>query len=506
MVVVGDWADRLSPKLANAVKALARVMGTPSEAALIHLEGRIDAVKVVWSELLGLITRRNPRTHEHTWAPGLAREEYAPFFRTMVAFSGLLAACSGHISAQLNIRWGGHLFSKTDFPLIDYDPVDSPLPELATSVLLPDMAGDFWGAFIELCSLGVIDPKLYEPKVAKALQAIASDVGGKTPSPGLGMRFWSEADVMREFRIADRRRLLAMHRARKLVWVESWAGSRIYPDYQFRLGRSVSVEDWVTLVLRSTPEYFAGWSLALWLQSNQAKSEAFYREKLEARGLWTPSWGRDILGTFKALKTRKQRKLLTAGTPLYRVSPSAVVPFRFSQAERPRPGANAAPKGRFDPFASDTSLGSLYLAESRIGGWSEVLDREPVVTLRHLSSRDSWTLTPAHDREVVDLEGAPPAVGDLPYRAETQDLATHYAIENRPGLRSLLRTGNGYAVVLFGEAGVHLPAPAGIGYWSAERLPGLSDSCLWEYLVMRSADEDLPTVLRRFPGEVKLLD
>lgn len=505
---ISDWATSLCLPLVRSTQMLARLVVACDDTSIEEFETAVEEVKQSWHDLmLGQLTVAVGRGYDRKWAPGIVASDWDPFFRMMVAFAGVVSASSAWVSSRLGTDWGDHIFAAADFPLLTYDSISCVLPPNAVTVLMPEATGDFAGAFIDVSNLGVAVPVKLQAQVQLALEEMCAAVGAFSPVSGLGFRCWSQSEVQSAlvWTSAEVDDAVAQ---RKLVSVESWAGELEFPDFQFRLGHTATIHAWVAFVLAGTPDSFEGWPLAIWLSRNRAKPEGFYEEKLTDRGLWTAAWGQPPVGIFAKEEAWKIRTAIDSGADLWRVSPSAITPFRFAQADMPSPGSigKMRPAGRFDVDRARSDLGSLYLAETPLGAWSEVLDREPVVTLRHLTNRDAWRLKPHRGFVLVDLDGAGPKVCTTSRRADTQDLATKYAIAGHQGLRACLRTGGGRSIVLFGTGGKRLPSSGGLGGWSAKRIPGVQGEPLWDYLADRMEDPDLATVLRRLPGDLKLLN
>jgi len=504
---IAHWAEVLCPALVRSTEALAKLVKTRDEASIEEFEAEVDEVKQNWHSLMvGELTTAVGRGYDRIWKPGIELADWNCFIRMMVAFSGVISAGGAWISSQMKMAWGDHIFAAADFPLLKYDSISRTLPPNAVSILLPETTGDFAGAFIDVSNLCRTDAFRQQTQVQQALVDMCSAVGAGAPAAGLGFRCWPQSEVERSFGWNTKDVVDAVDN-REIVAVQSWTGKLEFPDYQFSLGHTPGIDHWVSYVLKNTPDSFEGWPLAIWLGRNRAKPDDFYRIKLTERGLWTPEWGTPPAEIFAKEEGCTDKKKISKGRKLWRVSPSAISPFLFAQADMPNAHSKGKmrPSGRFDVDRARSNKGSLYLSETPVGAWREVLDREPVVTLRHLTSRDAWCLRPHRSFTLVDLAHARSLVSATSRRADTQDLATKYALAGRQGLRVRLRTGGGWAVVLFGTAGKWLPSPGGLGGWSAERVPGVQGPPLWEYLADRMTDPDLATVLRRLPGDLILL-
>lgn len=499
MVDLAARANSLLDRLSFSVTALEDSLVRPSVDRLRVLETRVDALRHEWTSVLDDIAPfDNVEMRRVLNAP---KEECNAFIRSVVAFASLIQVVSRKVGDGAGLVWGRHLFGDRDFEIATFEPLDIMLSDKAVRLLVPGICADVLGAVDELLTLAPARPYGHKDSVYRAIDGICAAVGASVKPAGLDFALLSASRVAAILRV-DEIEIRRMAESRQVVSVPLWGGERMYPDFQFDF---VTDQIWPTIteLLAGTPESFKDWSLAIWLHKNHGRGVFLCKRLLSDRGLWTSDWSVPPTGAYAGVVNPPSHGV-PQNVALHRVTKRGNTPFFFSTARTPAPGAATAPAGRFD--LPDTSpQGSLYLAEDPVGAWAETLDREPVITLGSIAHRDRWELAPAQEHVVADLTSGATSIGTDPSRADTQALASSVA-PRFSGLRAVVRSrASSIAVVLFGAKGATLPEPAGVGLWGSRKIPGLRDDSLWDYLEERAAfNASLPTVLRRFPDDLRL--
>ncbi len=485
-------AQALSARVQAAVAALAEQLEAGDAPSLVVLEQRMQDLLKEYRALLaetGLGDRTGPPT-------GVAKDDYNAFVRSVVALASMTALVAGKVGGSAGIAWGHHLFGEHDLGPVRHDALELALPERAVKRILVDQAGDLLGAFTELAELLPGRPHGRISAVERSLERIcrALDCRGSVRR-SLGFTLWDAASFASELGINEDEAVRRAE-AREVVAVKSWTGQWQFPDYQTVRG---ALRDEVALVCADADPGFKGWPLAIWLGGNLGQTPAYYEQLLGGRGLWRPHWGDAATGAFNGIIRPAQAP---PPTELWRNIKRGYGPFFFSSAKPSAPGAPAPPAGRFD-LPAHTDRGSLYTAATPAGACAEVLDREPVVTLRHLLHRVLWRLAPNEQLKLADLSSAAALLAATTNRNDTQELAERLSATWQ-GMQVPLRTGGSDpGAVLFGPVGAVLPAAAGLGLWSAEPEPLIQSDHVWDYLDQREALTDgFPIVLRRFPEEI----
>jgi hypothetical protein len=417
------------------------------------------------------------------WDPVVSKPQYEPILRLFVAFSTLVAVASQHLSEVVGFAWGDHLFSESDFRLIEFDRIEK-IPPIGRTMLARDLAGELADAQLSLTRLGVgrVHKKIrdFELHLVAICKGLGADVA-VLPSLETDL-FWSKSDIANELSCSEGD-IDQKCDDRELIFVFQWSGDKVFPRFQF--------------VLQNTPSKFSGWSLMLWMKENLDESDDHYKEVLEECGLWVPSWG-IATNAFDAISTSKPKEKITY--ELKRIARKRNGPFYFAFSDDPGAGTPEL-AGRFDLFKSSRK-GTLYTALTCTGACHETLDREPVLTLRDVLDRSMWTLTCQSEVEVSDLTGLKTRVVQTPNRLDTQEFAMKFhPVTN--GMKVGLKTkGDETGIAIFGAQGATLPGATGVGAWSATRVPLVECEFFWQYVKVRGDDQRFPVWMRRFPSEV----
>ncbi len=446
-----------------------------------------------------------------SWAAETPGPELEPVLHAWVATVSFLDVVARLVQMEMEISWGSHLFGHRNVNLVDFDRLQGAPNSRQLAILLPEASADLLDAFREVAQ-GIAHPGAPSISDVKShLEVVCEQFAdGLEWRESFGFRLL-RADEMAEILDTGRESLEAMMSARRVLYVHSWSGETMFPDFQ--LTRE-GIHGLVGHVLENCHGRLTGWPLALWLadQVENERSEGFVEATLGERGLWKPYWTEAETGSFDDLSNPEASGSLPG--PFFRVAAAERTPFYFAaHSDHADPGADTgssedgretespkAPSGRFDlPIA--TGNGSLYLAEEAVGACHEVLDREIVLTLSDVLRRTMWTLTPVDPiRDVADLRSYSTRLSATRNRRDTRAIAGRLAARFN-GLRAVLRTAaDQVGVVLFGLAGPSYPSAAGLGIWEVEASPLAERDELWEYIERRGSQQAaFPVILRRFP-------
>lgn len=484
-------------KSAQADKAAAG-----ATAALGVLEDRLDTLLLTYYSIRDFLSKDGERILPAR-RPGAA--EYAPAFRAMVAFASIFALVNPRLTELLGRDWGRHVFSERDFKLIGFDTLAYDLPAYAVKGILPAQVDELRTAMTDIASKFVSLPYTDRGSASDSLNTIAKVVGAELTVKPIDMPLLTAEEAADQLKIKTKKRETIEKRAkaRELISVQLWTGEERYPQFQFDAAKGL--HDAVRVVCTKADPRFRGWALALWMIDKTTKPESYFERVLGARGLWTPHWSEAPDDEFSVNEPGvRTTKLQSRTRPYYRVSRNDLSPFFFSTAPVVKAGSAPPPAGRFD--LSDTGdHGSIYIADTGEGAWAEVLDRQPLVTLRDLLRRTMWQLQPSdHVDKIADTSSFAVSVAASPNRGNTQAMARVFYEGDRRGMKVTLRGSSSVGWVLFGLKGARLPVVAGIGPWDATPTTGLADPDLWKYLKSRdSQSTDMRVRLARFPGEVE---
>ena len=485
MLAKAQASGELVKSLASALRALASHFQSADDLHLQHIETHIQNLQAMRRKIE--VERKRPAT---TWTS----DDVSRLYRLFVVLESVLSLMAPKLKTAGKQPWGQHLFSEHDFDTVTFDGFEPPRQAAAVKRMLEDQITDLEEAAQDLIAIassyGVFGLKA---EVQKAIKAIRTKFGLETVPP-LQLTLWDATRVKDELHI-DQAALDELVAKRTVFTVRSWAGDDQYPSFQFKAG---AVKKAISYAHKNAAPGFSGWSFAVWAEHHQDENEAFFRTQLEKRGLWKPAWSTAATNQFKDVSGTDKHKI-AVGTNLYRVTRSGYSPFYFASVPKSKSASSQA--GRFD-LQGDGDKGSVYMSESAEGAWREVLDREPVVTLRTLVQRTMWTLTPNSTVTVADVTRSPVDIPACIIRKDTQQLAMRLALHD-DGIRYRLRSsGTEIGIVLFGPQGPTLPSPAGLGIWGSSSHEAIADKSLWEYLAFREDEEGQLVVLRRFPLEI----
>jgi RES domain len=485
-VLAKDKASgELVKSLASALTALATHFTSPDDTLLHRLEKNIDALQEIRRNIE--VERRRPTTK---WT----LDDVSRLYRLLVVFQTVMSLLGSRLETHSGKPWGLHLFSEHDFDLVSFDSFVPPTDPTAVKRMLEDQVTDLEEAVQDLSELAP-SYRLYGHKaeVKKAVREIRKLFDLRTIPP-LTLDLWDAKRVQDELRI-DQVKLDELVASREVCRVKTWSGDHEYPSFQFQAGQ---VRPPVSYAHKNAAPAFSGWPFAVWAERHQEESKAFFKASLEKRGLWTPTWATRATNQFKDVDGAPKYQV-PASSELFRVTRAGYSPFYFSSIPKVRTKSSQA--GRFD-LAESERRGSVYLSESAEGAWREVLDREPVVSLRTVVQRTMWTLTPNTSFNVANVTSDPTDIAACVIRRDTQQLAARLALHD-VGIRYRLRTsGNEIGIVLFGPTGATLPTTAGLGIWSSQFTDAVFDASLWKYLDYREEHEGGLVILRRFPDEI----
>jgi hypothetical protein len=490
MITLTRASGELVVHLAAALTALAAHLDAPSDDQLGVLEAQIDKMQELRRDVEKEVDRSGTK---------FTTTNLGEFYRVFVVFESVLSLLD--LKTPSGRSWGAHLFGDHDFDSITFDRFEVPKEAYAVTRMLADQAADLGLAANWIANYAQSHVVFDKTGMIKnALSSVTEHFDCK-PVDLLEIDLVDDAWVRDQLGIGPGQ-LTELVTKRKVFTVPTWSGEIKYPQFQFVAGQIVAP---LSKAYQQAAPGFDGWPFAVWAYGHRSESAAYFQKKLEPRGLWLKTWRARATNQFKDLDASHLHDI-AADTPLYRITTTGYSPYFFAsvaqRGSKPKSESRKYP-GRFD---LEGDRGTVYLAETADGAWREVLDREPVVTLRKILNRTSWTLTPTTTIKVADVTPYPADLSTCAIRADTMQLANRLAA-NQKGMRYGLRSsGSQLGIALFGPSGPSLPSRAGLGIWGATSVNGIHDPALWEYLKVRENDEHNVVVLRRFPDEIKVHD
>jgi hypothetical protein len=436
------------------------------------------------------------------WDASVNRDDYEPTLRNMAACVTLFQLLGQSVTSSCGFPWGLHVVSVDATRMIAFDPLPDDLPAEAIKRMLPDFASDVLFAFDNMTDVLPAYHVQLMKDVSRALRALCDackcDVDHAVRlGDGWGFELESAGYAANELGLTELE-VEQLATDRRVVAVPLWNGKMAYPTFQFGAAGALLPE--VQHVLEHAHDRLRGWPLALWLSYcvKDGKALGWYELELGHRGLWKPHWNLPGVGEFDDIAA--DRQTVAVNQPLYRITRRELGPFYFSSV-RSIGGHVSPPAGRFDLDEALTGKGALYTAFTGVGACHEVLDREPVLTLREVLARTLWTIQPRSSLEVADLTDVSGRLANSTNRVDTQSMSLRMS-DKHVGMKVGLRTSTAEAgVVFFGKRGPHLPAAAGLGVWSVSRRQLVTTDELWTYVSDRERDhESFPVIFRRLPG------
>lgn len=501
-----EVAQRILFVVAGVLRGLKGQLKSQSDDGLIELDRLLQELLGYFKWVVADAAAEDPVLHV---------SDSNRVVRIIVTYFSLHKIVTAVVKTSTGSCWGAHVVSPNDFEQIAFDDFDVPRSVTARARLLEDQSADL----IEATSdLGELVPGPVSIAYIAAIRRVVEDlchhfgtrVGQPLSASEYPFELYAKERACSELGISETE-LENRRKTRAVLSVPTWLGDIRYPGFQFSRG---DVKPVIKHIISNVDRRLSDWPLTIFMFTHRDEHENFFVKVLQDRGLWRPAWTQQPTREFKGLAAKNfgtRRSRLT----LYRVANERYSPFYFSSCVSVRDaGSLGAPLtevgapletdvgGRFD-LDHETGRGTVYLAESPSGAWAEVLDREPVVTLRSLLGRYEWTLVRKNGISLGDVteRGAQIATAN---RADTQALAGRISADGHEGVRYILRArGNEIGVALFGTAGANLPGSVGLGAWSSRRKPGIEAKGLWDYLSDREKrDVSYPVLLRRFPDEI----
>jgi hypothetical protein len=198
-----------------------------------------------------------------------------------------------------------------------------------------------------------------------------------------------------------------------VISLKDWDGEIKYPVFQFDEAKGVAsgaepldrmkpvvryVLDGLVKSSDPTKHPLSGWKLAVYVRANLARGrdEPWFEEQLKGQRLWQnfnpseahgPMWQR-----VKSVLDSGHLLPLPMKGEYYRITGKKYAhPYHYSHFDDNR--------GRYDPGPPDDpetdcfpDYGALYLGESPLDCWAEVLGRQPIVTLSFLASQVQYAI------------------------------------------------------------------------------------------------------------------